>query len=85
MSAVQVSPSELIVECHNTEMVFSVKSELPIKGVFVTREDLAVWSGKKLAIYAFSQDKPLVRNAGTELVKRDMVNMSLLRSVVYML
>ena len=64
MSAVQVSPSELIVECHNTGLVLSVKTDLPIKGVFVTHEDVAVWSGKKLAVYAFSQDKALVRNAG---------------------
>ena len=36
-----------------------------VRGLVVNREDVMVWSGRKLAVYAFSQDKPTIRDAGT--------------------
>lgn len=66
-SAVQISPSEVLVESHGTGLVHSVKTDIHISGVFVTKEYVAVWSGKKLVVYAtsVSQDKSLVRVAGS--------------------
>ena len=143
-SAVQVSPSEVLVECHSTGLVHTVKTDIHINGVFVTKvcaactntairatmymyictkdvckdchlrmlcrdistalhlffaqrtckflycakkswsvepgnkvsfffqEYVAVWSGRKLAVYAIavSQDKSLVRVAGTQYVQK---------------
>lgn len=87
VSAVQVSPTEVVVECHKTGMIHSIKTDVNIKGVFVTKvggvwrlqwcflmaavvlqEHLAVWSGKKVAVHSFSQDKPQTRVAGTNSV-----------------
>ena len=37
VSAVQVSPTEMVVECHKTGIIHSIKSDVNIKGVFVTK------------------------------------------------
>ena len=36
-SAVQISPSEVLVESHGTGLVHSVKTDIHISGVFVTK------------------------------------------------
>lgn len=37
VSSVQVSPSEVLVECHKTGLVHSIKTEIQIKGAFVSK------------------------------------------------
>ena len=37
MSAVQVSPSEVLVEYHNTGTVHNIKADIHIRGVFTTK------------------------------------------------
>ena len=37
VSAVQVSPGEILVECHNTGLVQPIKSDIHIRGIFVTK------------------------------------------------
>ena len=53
------------MECHSTGLLHTVKAAMHVRGVAVNREDVMVWSGRKLAVYAFSQDKPTIRDAGT--------------------
>ena len=36
-SAVQVSPSEVLVECHSTGLVHTIKTDIHISGIFVTK------------------------------------------------
>ena len=64
VSAVQISPAELLVECHGTGLVHTVKTDMNVRGVYVTQENVGMWSGRKLTVYAFSQDKQQVRNTG---------------------
>ncbi len=54
-----------MAECHSTGLLHTVKAAMHVRGVAVNREDVMVWSGRKLAVYAFSQDKPTIRDAGT--------------------
>ena len=37
VSAVQVSPGEVLVECHSTGVVHSIKSDIHVKGIYVTK------------------------------------------------
>ena len=37
VSAVQVSPGEVVVECHSTGVVHSIKSDIHVKGIYVTK------------------------------------------------
>ena len=64
MSAVQISPAELLVECYGTGLIHTVKMDMNVRGVYVTQDNVGVWSGRKLTVHAFSQDKQQVRNAG---------------------
>ena len=41
VSAVQVSPTEMMVECHKTGMIHSLRTDVNIKGTFVTK--VGVW------------------------------------------
>ena len=40
VSAVQVSPTEMVVECHKTGMIHSLRTDVNIKGTFVTKVGL---------------------------------------------
>jgi len=64
VSAVQVSPSEVLVECHSTGVMLPINSDIHIRGIYVTKEHVALWSGKKFVVYNISQEKSLVRVAG---------------------
>lgn len=64
MSVVQVSPSEVVVECHGTGLLHNIKPKMHVRGVAVSREEVIVWSGRMLNTYSFSQDKPTVRDIG---------------------
>jgi intraflagellar transport protein 140 len=65
VSAVQVAPAQLLVECHNTGLLHSISTDIPIRGAWVTKEHVAVWSGKKLMVFSFSQDKQQTRVVGS--------------------
>ena len=37
VSAVQISPGEVQVECHSTGVVHSIKSDIHVRGIYVTK------------------------------------------------
>lgn len=61
VSAVQVSPSQLVIEvelkedrgkCHTLEL----STDLQVKGVAVTADHVALWSSKTLVVYQLSTE-----------------------------
>eukprot|EP00794_Sanderia_malayensis_P006805 gene6805-7574_t len=65
VGAVQISPSHLCVDFFNTSSVLDIKTDIHIKGVFVTKEHATIWNGKKVVVYEVTQNKSFVRAAGS--------------------
>lgn len=65
IAAVQVSPSQLAIENFTTSYQQDLKTDIHIKGVFVTKTHTAIWNGKRVVIYEVSSDKSMVRAEGS--------------------
>lgn len=65
LAAVQVSPSQLAIENFTTGYCQDLKTDIHIKGVFVTKSHTAIWNGKKVVVYEVASDKSLVRAEGS--------------------
>ncbi|RMX59262.1 hypothetical protein pdam_00005737 [Pocillopora damicornis] len=65
LAAVQVSPSQLAIENFTTGYCQDLKTDIHIKGVFVTKGHTAIWNGKKVVVYEVASDKSLVRAEGS--------------------
>ncbi|KAG9476789.1 hypothetical protein GDO78_002272 [Eleutherodactylus coqui] len=63
VAAIQVAPSQLSLTYFSTGTRHSLKTDMYIKGVFVTKDSVAVWNGKLVTVYELSG--PTLRNAGS--------------------
>ncbi|XP_073409706.1 intraflagellar transport protein 140 homolog [Dendrobates tinctorius] len=63
VAAIQVAPSLLSLTYFSTGTRHSLKTDMYMKGVFVTKELVAVWNGRMVTVYELSG--PTLRNAGS--------------------
>ncbi|XP_068100486.1 intraflagellar transport protein 140 homolog isoform X2 [Hyperolius riggenbachi] len=63
VAAVQVAPSQLSITYFSTGATHSLKTDMYIKGVFVTKDCVAVWNGKQVTVYELSG--ATLRNSGS--------------------
>ncbi|XP_072275167.1 intraflagellar transport protein 140 homolog [Pyxicephalus adspersus] len=63
VAAIQVAPSQLSITYFSTGTTHSLKTDMYIIGVFVTKDCIAVWNGKQVTVYEIAG--PTLRNAGS--------------------
>uniref|UniRef100_A0A8C5KRC3 Intraflagellar transport 140 n=1 Tax=Jaculus jaculus TaxID=51337 RepID=A0A8C5KRC3_JACJA len=73
VAAVQISPSLVNVSFLSTGGTHSLRTDMHISGVFVTKDAVAVWNGKQVAI--FEPSGSILRNAGTFLCESPVLAM----------
>jgi len=83
VGAVQVSPSQLYVDISETNFVHDLKTDIHIKGVYVTKTHTTIWNGKKVVVYEVAQNKSFVRAAGSFI--SDAMSVAVYEQNVYLL
>ncbi|XP_058567113.1 intraflagellar transport protein 140 homolog [Neofelis nebulosa] len=73
VAVVQTSPSLLSVSFLSTGMTHSLRTDMHVRGVFATKDAVAVWNGKQVAI--FEPSGATLRNAGTFLCESPVLAM----------
>ncbi|XP_046953797.1 intraflagellar transport protein 140 homolog [Lynx rufus] len=73
VAVVQTSPSLLSVSFLSTGVTHSLRTDMHIRGVFATKDAVAVWNGKQVAI--FEPSGATLRNAGTFLCESPVLAM----------
>ncbi|XP_054445339.1 intraflagellar transport protein 140 homolog [Pteronotus mesoamericanus] len=73
VAVVQISPSLLSVSFLSTGVTHSLRTDMHISGVFVTKDAVAVWNGKQVVI--FEPSGTTLRNAGTFLCESPVLAM----------
>ncbi|XP_030781379.1 intraflagellar transport protein 140 homolog isoform X3 [Rhinopithecus roxellana] len=73
VAAVQVSPSLLNVCFLSTGVAHSLRTDMHISGVFATKDAVAVWNGRQVAIFELSG--AAMRSAGTFLCETPVLAM----------
>nr|XP_055220877.1 intraflagellar transport protein 140 homolog isoform X5 [Gorilla gorilla gorilla] len=73
VAAVQVSPSLLNVCFLSTGVAHSLRTDMHISGVFATKDAVAVWNGRQVAIFELSG--AAIRSAGTFLCETPVLAM----------
>ncbi|XP_066914160.1 intraflagellar transport protein 140 homolog isoform X1 [Clytia hemisphaerica] len=63
--AVQTAPNQLTVRTLPSSESTDLKTDIHIKGVYCTKNFIAIWNSRKVAIYEISDNKSLIRSAGT--------------------
>eukprot|EP00079_Xenopus_tropicalis_P029812 XP_012825483.1 PREDICTED: intraflagellar transport protein 140 homolog isoform X1 [Xenopus tropicalis] len=63
VAAIQVAPTQLNLTYFSTETTHNLQTDMYIKGVFVTKDTIAVWNGKMVTVYELSG--PTLRNTGS--------------------
>ncbi|XP_075422551.1 intraflagellar transport protein 140 homolog isoform X2 [Ascaphus truei] len=63
VAATQVTPTQLNLTYFSTGTQHSLRTEIYIKGVFVTKDAVAVWTGKQVVVYELAG--PALRNSGS--------------------
>ncbi|XP_075035600.1 intraflagellar transport protein 140 homolog [Mixophyes fleayi] len=63
VAAIQVAPSQLSLTYFSTGTIHSLKTDMYIKGVFITKDSVAVWNGKQVTVYELTG--PTLRNTGS--------------------
>ncbi|OWF41021.1 intraflagellar transport protein 140 homolog [Mizuhopecten yessoensis] len=64
-AVVQFGPSSLALEMFATGTHHDLKTEVQVKGVCTTKDTLAVWNGRKVITYEYSEDRTIIKGAGT--------------------
>lgn len=62
---VQYSPSALSIELFGSGSHHDLKTDIQVKGIYTTKDALAVWNGKRVIMYEFSADKSSLKAAGS--------------------
>ncbi|MEJ1287515.1 intraflagellar transport protein 140 homolog isoform X2 [Cricetulus griseus] len=73
VAAVQISPSLVNVSFLSTGSTHSLRTDMHISGVFATKDAVAVWNGKQVAV--FEPSGSTLRNAGTFLCETSVLAM----------
>ncbi|XP_046855391.1 intraflagellar transport protein 140 homolog isoform X2 [Xenia sp. Carnegie-2017] len=64
-AAIQISPSQLRIEKFETSVCHDLKTDIHIKGIYILKEHVVVWDGKRVVVYDLSADMSMVRAAGS--------------------
>lgn len=59
-----MSPATIWVEVFSQGTHYQLKTEIQIKGVCVSKDNIAVWNGKKVLVYDLSSDLAAVKLVG---------------------
>ena len=62
--AVQVAPNQLSVKSISSNEPTDLKTDIHIKGVYCTKNFIAIWNSRKIAVYEISDVKSIIRSAG---------------------
>ncbi|KAM8960405.1 intraflagellar transport protein 140 homolog [Pelodytes ibericus] len=63
VAAIQVAPTQLNLTYFNTGAAHNLRTDMYIKGVFVTKESVAIWNGQQVTVYELAG--PALRNTGS--------------------
>ncbi|XP_029977413.1 intraflagellar transport protein 140 homolog isoform X2 [Sphaeramia orbicularis] len=63
MAAVQLTPTQLSITQFSTDTHLALQSDIHIKGVYVTKDSVTIWSGKQVTVYEISGKT--IRNTGS--------------------
>ncbi|CAB3998982.1 intraflagellar transport 140 homolog, partial [Paramuricea clavata] len=63
VAAIQISPSQLTIENFATDYCHDLKTDIHIKGVYMLKDHVIVWDGKRVVVYEVSSDMVMVRAA----------------------
>ena len=61
---VQFGPSSLNIEMYATGQHHDLKTDIQVKGIYTTKDSLAVWNGRRVIIYEYSEDKSTIKASG---------------------
>ncbi|KAK7004477.1 intraflagellar transport protein 140 [Biomphalaria glabrata] len=64
-AVVQFGPNSISIEIFISSLHHEIKTEIQVKGIYTTKDTLAVWNGKKVIIYEFTSDKSSLKTAGS--------------------
>ncbi|ELT94193.1 hypothetical protein CAPTEDRAFT_114177 [Capitella teleta] len=64
-AVIQTGPMQLSVDVFSTLNHHDLKTDVKIKGVYNTKEAVAIWDGRKVVIYEVSGENSIIRAAGT--------------------
>ncbi|XP_052071458.1 intraflagellar transport protein 140 homolog isoform X2 [Mytilus californianus] len=64
-AVVQYGPSSLSIEMFATGQHHDLKTEIQVKGIYTTKDALALWNGRRVITYDYAQDKASIKAAGT--------------------
>ena len=64
VSAVQVSPTEVVIQSRSADSFFVVETDLVFNGLAVSKDHLAVWNESTVAVYTILFDKSMARQTG---------------------
>lgn len=64
-AVVQFGPSSLSIEVFATNMHHDLKTDIQVKGIYTTKDVLAVWNGRRVIIYEYSEDKTTIKASGS--------------------
>ncbi|XP_076446737.1 intraflagellar transport protein 140 homolog [Babylonia areolata] len=63
-AVVQYAPSALAIELFANGSHHDLKTDIQVKGIYTTKDALAVWNGKRVILYEYSADKTTLKAAG---------------------
>ncbi|XP_052768007.1 intraflagellar transport protein 140 homolog [Mya arenaria] len=64
-AVVQFGPSSLSIEVFSNGTHHDLKTDIQVKGIFTTKDALAVWNGRRVIIYEYSEDKSTIKASGS--------------------
>ncbi|KAK3579473.1 hypothetical protein CHS0354_028282 [Potamilus streckersoni] len=64
-AVVQFGPSSLSVEVFSNGTHHDLKTDFQVKGIYTTKDSLAVWNGRRVIIYEYSSDKTTIKASGS--------------------
>ncbi|XP_022095457.1 intraflagellar transport protein 140 homolog isoform X2 [Acanthaster planci] len=70
VAAVQTGPSTMTLDILGSGAHHEVKTDIHIKGIYTTKEHIAIWNGKKVVVYDISST---IRAAGTFSTESNLV------------
>ncbi|KAK2157995.1 hypothetical protein LSH36_179g04000 [Paralvinella palmiformis] len=73
VAVVQTGPMQLSIDLFHSNSHQDLKADIKIKGVYNTRDHIAIWDGKKVVVYEINNDNSMIRAAGTFLSESPFV------------
>ncbi|XP_053388212.1 LOW QUALITY PROTEIN: intraflagellar transport protein 140 homolog, partial [Mercenaria mercenaria] len=64
-AVVQFGPSSLSIEVFSNGTHHDLKTDIQVKGIYTTKDALAVWNGRRVILYEYSEDKSTIKASGS--------------------